>query len=254
MPRLLIHSDVHTEFHRDDGESFFSTLPREADILVLAGDITVVRMMNSALRQACDLFRDVVYVIGNHEAYRSSIHRALDAAKKCEAALTNLTVLEAEEAIVQGVHFVGGTMWFREQRPDTLVNARFMNDFHLINEFLGSPDGERPSVYDYNERCVDFISENMTQDSVVVTHHLPSAKSTPKMYEGSPLNCFFQCDMEQPILASQPQLWIHGHTHSSCDYKIGATRVVCNPFGYVPNDINSDHKNLFVDVHKQKDA
>ena len=32
------------------------------------------------------------------------------------------------------------------------------------------------------------------------------------------------------------RLWIHGHTHDSCDYRLGdsrrSVRVVCNPRGY----------------------
>ncbi len=27
-------------------------------------------------------------------------------------------------------------------------------------------------------------------------------------------------------------LWVHGHTHSSHDYRVGPCRVVCNPRGY----------------------
>ena len=30
---------------------------------------------------------------------------------------------------------------------------------------------------------------------------------------------------------SNLKLWIHGHLHSSADYMIGKTRVVCNPRG-----------------------
>ena len=34
--------------------------------------------------------------------------------------------------------------------------------------------------------------------------------------------------------------WIHGHTHDSVDYEIGATRVVCNPFGYKNKKTNHE--------------
>jgi len=29
-----------------------------------------------------------------------------------------------------------------------------------------------------------------------------------------------------------PVLWIHGHTHTSFDYRVGNCRVLCNPRGY----------------------
>ena len=29
-----------------------------------------------------------------------------------------------------------------------------------------------------------------------------------------------------------PALWVHGHTHTSHDYRVGRCRIVCNPRGY----------------------
>jgi hypothetical protein len=46
-------------------------------------------------------------------------------------------------------------------------------------------------------------------------------------------------------------LWVHGHTHSSFDYKLGKTRIICNPRGYpgtfgdMGNDFNP---NLIVEI------
>ena len=37
----------------------------------------------------------------------------------------------------------------------------------------------------------------------------------------------------------RPKLWIHGHTHDRCDYVIGDTRVIANPFGY-PKELRSN--------------
>jgi hypothetical protein len=49
---------------------------------------------------------------------------------------------------------------------------------------------------------------------------------------------FFLCDVRKLIETAQPALWIHGHTHESCDYQIGRTRVVCNPYGYAGHEVN----------------
>jgi hypothetical protein len=38
------------------------------------------------------------------------------------------------------------------------------------------------------------------------------------------------------------KLWTHGHTHDPFDYKIGKTRVVCNPRGYFGHE---EQANLF---------
>lgn len=66
---------------------------------------------------------------------------------------------------------------------------------------------------------------------VVITHFLPGPASLDQRYAGSILNAYFATDcrdlMRQPVA-----LWIHGHTHTSCDYRQGPVRVVCNPRGY----------------------
>jgi Icc-related predicted phosphoesterase len=100
-----------------------------------------------------------------------------------------------------------------------------LDDFSKIKDY-------ESWVYSENWKAIDFLAENLGSGDVVVTHHLPSRKSVHPKYERSPLNSFFLCDVEPLIADRQPALWIHGHTHSSSDYQIGATRVVCNPAGY----------------------
>ena len=67
---------------------------------------------------------------------------------------------------------------------------------------------------------------------VVVTHHAPSPGSVAPAYAGHPLNPAFASDLDALIRAGRPDLWVHGHVHTSFDYRLGATRVVCNPRGY----------------------
>jgi Icc-related predicted phosphoesterase len=78
--------------------------------------------------------------------------------------------------------------------------------------------------------------------TIVVTHHAPSIKSNVDQYRSDRLSAAFASNMEDFILEHQPRLWIHGHTHESFDYQIGKTRVVCNPRGYAPIEINKEFK------------
>ena len=70
--------------------------------------------------------------------------------------------------------------------------------------------------------------------TVVVTHHLPSRRSVSAEFADSALNPAFASDLDDLVTRSGAALWVHGHTHTSCDYTLGATRVVCNPKGYGP--------------------
>jgi hypothetical protein len=81
------------------------------------------------------------------------------------------------------------------------------------------------------------LAETHHGKTVVVTHHLPHLNSVDAMFAGHPLNPAFVSHM--PELVRPPvDLWIHGHTHCLCDYTVAGTRVLCNPRGYFPNDLN----------------
>ena len=52
------------------------------------------------------------------------------------------------------------------------------------------------------------------------------------------MNAFFVCHMAAHVRERQPKLWIHGHSHDRCDYRLVQTRVVANPPGY-PKELRS---------------
>jgi hypothetical protein len=82
---------------------------------------------------------------------------------------------------------------------------------------------------------------------VVVTHHLPSYQSVPDCFRGDQLNRFYVCNQERLIVEKQPQLWLHGHTHTPCDYLVDETRIVCNPLGY-PYEANPTNCGKVIEV------
>lgn len=85
---------------------------------------------------------------------------------------------------------------------------------------------------------------NLPKDSkvVVVGHHAPSKLSTKPRYQGEfVMNGAYSSDLSELMLDNPMiKLWTHGHTHSSFDYMIGSTRIVCNPRGYYSYEENDD--------------
>ena len=67
---------------------------------------------------------------------------------------------------------------------------------------------------------------------------MPAPESVPPRFARSAINAFFVSDMTSHMRELEPRLWIHGHTHDRCDYRLGDTRVVANPLGY-PNELRS---------------
>jgi len=57
-------------------------------------------------------------------------------------------------------------------------------------------------------------------------------------HTGDRSNATYVSHLDDFILEHQPQVWIHGHLHTSMDYKIGETRVLCNARGYESNNPN----------------
>ena len=229
--RLLIMSDLHLEFHADEGGSFIGVLhPSKVDALVLAGDLSTISGISKALEMLCDLFPMVIYVHGNHEFYNSSRPRVMKVMKEAMNRLSNLIWLEKGIAELGGHRILGAPLWFKR---DDKAPKYEMNDFNLIEDF-------EEWVYDENRQAVRFFHRELAPGDIVVTHHLPSKRSIAPQYKDDPLNAYFYCDMEKLIIERRPAVWIHGHTHTSFDYQIGSTRVVCNPFGYAGQGQNSE--------------
>jgi hypothetical protein len=86
---------------------------------------------------------------------------------------------------------------------------------------------------------------------VVITHHAPSRNSVHPRFACSPLSACFVSNAERLLDGSRVQLWIHGHTHDSFDYRVNGTRVICNPRGYAKDGVNENPRfdpDLTVDV------
>lgn len=228
--KALIASDLHYEFHRDGGRTLTQHLG-DADILICAGDLSNAAGIWDALLLLLAKYKHVIFVPGNHEFYGSNIGavrqklaKLLARLAKSEDNLGQLHVLDNGVVEIEGRRFVGSTLWVRWQ-PGIELKHGALNDFNMIGRAW-----ER--LYEENRLAIAFLEETVQEGDIVITHHLPSQKSVHPKYEGSPINCFFVCDIEELIKQRNPKVWIHGHTHESCDYVVNTTQVICNPFGY----------------------
>ncbi len=230
MTKIQIASDLHLEFHRDGGRSLVESFdPTGVDVLILAGDIGTWTCLDYGLSAFAEKYRNVVFVPGNHEAYGISPAQLEVIRKRHHKVTANLHWLEEGTVTILGQRFVGTTLWFPDTE-DARRNKRWLNDFSVIKNFV-------PWVYEKNTKAIKFLVEEVREGDVVVTHHLPVEESIAPEYKGSPYNAFFLCDVKPIVEERGAKLWVHGHSHSSADYILGSTRVVCNPMGY-PHEMN----------------
>lgn len=225
MPTIQLLSDIHLEKHRDGGQEFLAALdPSGVDILVLAGDICAVRHLHEVLTFFCDRYPQVVFVCGNHGFYNSSVDNVLKKLAKVDAKLPNFTWLNNKMAVVDGLRFVGGTLWFPLPPKGIYEDRMRINDFHLI-------EGFEPWVYEDHAQCVGVLQDLAHTADVVVTHHVPATACVSVRF-GEALNHYFVHDMTDLIKKARPPLWLFGHSHDRFNVRIGETRLVANPLGY----------------------
>ena len=236
-------SDLHFEFHQDGGRAFVRALdPSGIDALVVAGDLATAPMLRGSLALLAEKYERVVFVTGNHEMYDSSPPEVAEIRKWVIDNAPCVTWLDKELLKFRGdpsTDIVGCTLWFPESQ-DARQNEDGLNDFRAIRDF-------KPWVYEEAKRDAEYLVDNVLEGDVVITHHLPTIQSVPERYRGDPMNAFFLHDVEEKVIRRRkPKLWIHGHTHDSCDYVIGETRVVCNPYGYHGRQVNPKFDPKFV--------
>ena len=239
--RIRVHSDLHLEF-KD-----WSPPKADADVVVLAGDIHVgVKGIEWARRSFPAI--PIVYVPGNHEFYGEHIHD-LTQELVVEGRRLEVDVLDGGSTTISGVRFLGATLWtdfaLAGADPSSIARAMAdaqygMYDFHVIR--CGDNRKFRPT----DARAIHLtrvrwlrsqLAEGYVGATVVVTHHLPHRRSIHPKYEASDLNPSFASDLGN-LMGPSVSLWIHGHTHESCDYVVNGTRVICNPRGYAPMELN----------------
>lgn len=223
--KILCVSDLHLEFHRDGGLGILRAFtPNIADVLVIAGDLTTQAILELAIKDLCNKFRNVIYVTGNHEYYFSSPQALHQSLQRLRSQIPNLHWLHNESCTIDGVRFGGTTLWFAYDPLNSLYESS-LSDFGVIQGF-------KSWVYQANREARSFLEKSISKLDIVITHHLPSPKSLQGDMINSQMNRFYLTDMEATIANSNLLLWVHGHIHTSIDYKIGKTRVICNALGY----------------------
>jgi Icc-related predicted phosphoesterase len=269
---MKIHyaSDLHFELNTEIHPSLFKI---EGDVLVLGGDITCARFLQShrsdaearshvrfMLRLRDEVFpkfKQVIYLMGNHEHYGFYVRESSRIFSEFFGAneFDNVYFLNDDGIIVDNVLFIGGTLWTNLSNPmDAVYVENGMNDYRVIytNDFTQASYEQRQAAMakgskyaipmkaedtnEYHFKTLDvikkYLQNNSSRKTVVLTHHAPSFKSVHHSHTGSALNPGYATELSEFILDYEPTAWIHGHTHHSVNYLIGNTQILSAQAGY----------------------
>lgn len=246
--KIQILSDIHLEFQP------FNIPNTDADIVVLAGDI---HLREKGVAWAIENIpnQPVIYILGNHEYYGSAYPKLIQKLKDYSLG-TNVHILENDLVTIEDVTFLGCTLWtdfklFDNPRLAGYEASQLMTDFKKIRL---SPQYSKLKPIDVAKICQKSVSwlkstaSGLSGKVVIVTHHAPSKKSLPLQYQEDILSAAYASNFDNLVSESDALLWIHGHIHNKLDYKIGSTRVICNPRGYPDEPNNSFNPQLIVEI------
>ncbi|GGH65872.1 hypothetical protein GCM10010975_34110 [Comamonas phosphati] len=263
--KIQLLSDLHLEVH----PQFVAEPAPGADVLVLAGDIGAYQSRHqvdgenfglerfSPLSQYAGWPVPVLFVPGNHEYDMQDFDTARERLQRiCER--LGLIWLDRETAVLDGVRFIGTTLWsdfdamaMHEGVTDTTrLHLLREKAFRAANFYLSKTGGTRHGEPFLAEpmreeclRCQDWLRAALARPfdgpTVAITHFAPSLRSADPRYGLAPGTAGF-CNVMDDWLP-HADLWLHGHLHCPSDYlaqglrpdgSAWQCRVVANPLGY----------------------
>lgn len=224
--KINYFSDIHLEFWTAEPPL------TDAELIIAAGDIG---SHNQGVKWLKTFDKPVIYVAGNHEYYSQEYNSTLNALRD-ECAGTNIHFLENDVWVFGGIRFLGCTLW-----TDLFVAGHLYanqlgsmsNDFKCIKYGNGAFDPFK--FTQLHRRSLVWLEQQLATPfpgkTVLVTHHAPS----PLSWQGpadSVTKLAYCCNLKEMIERYKMAVWFHGHIHAICNYRIGATQVLCNPRGY----------------------
>ena len=263
--KIQLLSDLHLEAH----PHFTAEPAPDADVLVLAGDIGSYQSGSLLPGQDFGLERfsplpqyagwpcPVIFVPGNHEYDMQDFDAAHDRLRRtCDR--LGLLWLERETLVLDGVRFVGTTLWSdfdaladHEQCTDLTRRLRLRQKaFRAANFYLAKTGTSRAGTPWLAEpmreqalACMAWLEDALARPfdgpTVAITHFAPSLRSADPRYGLAPGTAGF-CNALDHLLP-RATLWLHGHLHAPSDYTVQGQqadgtpwqcRVVANPLGY----------------------
>ena len=237
MAKFRLMSDLHLE------TTDFQYWHAGEDVLVLAGDIHTNNRLHLLLEQV-PIYVKVIFVAGNHEYYNEEYNEVNKYFKSLEYK-NNFVFLNNQSVVVEGVPIYGGTMftdfnlrndaWFDRQYAKNGV-ADFTHMYVADPRIDGgvrvwtTGDAEHQHTL-FTNGLADFLDEYQTSDNkLVVSHFMPSARCTNPHFAGNALNAYFASNMER--FMGFNGVWLAGHGHYCLDTMMGDTRLIMNTHGY----------------------
>jgi predicted phosphodiesterase len=249
--RLHVLSDLHLE------HAPFTVPAVDADAVILAGDVAPGTRGIEWMRRQLD-GRPILYVAGNHEFYGHDLpgltQRLRDAARG-----SGVHVLENDAVVIEGVRFLGCSLWSdfdfagAENRANSMrICERLVNDYKQIRasdpDRLLTPQDTRDLHVASRAWLEPALAAPHDGPTVVITHHAPLVRDAPENPVLAAIGGAFASDLSELMGGEHATLWVFGHIHRTVDTEVNGTRVLSNQRGYPHEPVAGFDPGLVVEV------
>lgn len=227
-----------------------------SDILCLLGDIgsPLDKSYVEFLDECSQKFKHVLVIAGNHEYYNNQGYdmACMDKgiAGLCNR-FANVTYLKNSYQDINGVRFIGTTLWTHMADDIKYKAASMYNDYQYIY------CEERIRLHpDYtnrlHEEALAFIECALADGcskglvNVVLTHHTPSFKFSNPKHNNSLYKFGLSTELSEAFNGKFIRYWACGHTHLNLpDTTINGTTLICNQYGRRAQSLKNFSRNKY---------
>lgn len=241
--RIQYASDLHLEiFDRYEKIDFSSLLKKNADILILAGDIGFITSITfiNFIDYVCSNWKYIFFVFGNHEfqnitnttytiKYLKSLYKKLFSVHK------NFILLDNDFFILDDYIFIGSTLWSYVPKHHKLSLSDYSR-IYTTNDDLFTPTDQYNlfiSNYKFLKKSINYFT-SLNKKIIIITHHAPSKINT--CAEHHPKHMYGYATDMSSVFSPNIKCWFFGHTHFSCVLNINNMLLVSNQFGYLDKE------------------
>jgi predicted phosphodiesterase len=244
-------SDTHLNLWDYTPEQIANIFPAKAPNLVLAGDIGDPdhASLFTAIKIACNKYKRVIYIPGNHEFYnrvpgtKKTPAAVLEWFRKLEEQFTNFHFFYRRTELYDGIRIIGATGWTTAPTGTEWAN-------------IISQEGRKDR--DFLEQAINHSLE----PTLVITHYPSTMQILQDSFKGKITEYNYAQNLEY-MYRYPVNTWIFGHVHQKHDFTMpysssmintGNIRIICNPYGY-PNETPGARLPLYFTItHSSKSS
>lgn len=244
MDKFQIISDIHIERFYPNVPDWKNIINKEAETLVLAGDIGHLEYFEQYyefVKSLSENFEKIIIVPGNHEFYSKTIsYENLFTRLENLEKLENVIILTNKKLDLNDEWVLYGTiLWSYIPEPCRIKELNIFSNEN-VSSITWHNREHLNCVYEL-EKFFNENNKNGNKKVIVVSHYPPILYNTIRcnLYTEK-LRFYYASNLERLLSPENMKIWIYGHTHKNTSFLKNDVLLLSNQYrGY-----NSDKSKI----------